>query len=85
MTDENYINGILAQLRREQATIQAMHNRPWWRVSILLRRPWKAKKDELKASLWDYLTKVHDCTDPAVGCSCTGDFRFPASYSSKIT
>lgn len=72
-----------SQLRREQAVIQAIHGRPWWRVGILLRRPWRSSfrlRDVRSArSLWAWLAVVHDCLDPAVACSCSGSFRFPRS------
>lgn len=72
---------ILVQLRREQACIQAIHARPWWRVGILLRRPWRREPPwrygwSLR-NLWSWLTVAHDCADPMVACSCTGGFRFP--------
>ena len=70
------------QLRREQACIQAMHDRPWWRVGILRRRPWRSTirrwpKESILSHLWAWLFVIHDCQDPAVGCSCSGGFRFP--------
>lgn len=75
-------DGILAQLHREQAAVQAMHSVPWWRAGILLRRPWasEAKRGQRESRLswaWAWLTVVHDCSDPSVGCSCSGGFRFP--------
>jgi hypothetical protein len=72
-------NGVMAQLRREQKVIEAMHRRPWWRVGVLHRRPWRKRWPSDVHGLWDWLTKTHDCSDPMVGCSCTDGFRFPAS------
>ncbi len=71
---------LLKQLRREQAVIQAMHSRPWWRIGIVGRRPWRASwRPRTLRQLWQWLTAAHDCRDPAVGCSCSGGFRFPTS------
>ncbi len=71
---------ILAQLRRERAAIEAVHALPWWRVGILLRRPWRAR-DVFACTTWrQWLFEVHDCQDPAVACSCSGGFRFPTGY-----
>jgi hypothetical protein len=74
------------QLRKEQACIQAMHHRPWWRVGILRRRPWRSPTrrwpgEPLLGYLWAWLFVKHDCQDPAVGCSCQGGFRFPKALS----
>lgn len=71
---------LLEQLRREQAAVAAMHRRPWWRVGVLLRRPWRAPKGPRNSGwrgLVDWLYASHDCQDPMVGCSCSGGFRFP--------
>lgn len=61
--------------------IQAMHRKPWWRVSILNRKPWRRhslfRYGYTLRELWNWLTVVHDCKDPAVGCSCSGGYRFP--------
>jgi hypothetical protein len=66
------------QLRRERAVIAAMHARPLWRVGILLRRPWRSPtRPQTIRDLWPWLRFAHDCADPAVGCSCSGGFRFP--------
>lgn len=77
---ESY-NRILEQLRREQAVIDAMHHKPWWRVGIFHRRPWRRHGPfnfgVNRYELWSWLTLVHDCADPAIGCSCAGGFRFP--------
>ena len=78
----NLCDAIERQLRREQAVIQAMHRKPWWRVGILNRRPWRSTArrgggETLRSWVWGWLTKVHDCADPAIGCSCSGSFRFP--------
>lgn len=73
---------LLRQLRREQAVIEAMHKRPWWRIGILHRRPWNSKahrypEDNLFTWIQVWLLVIHDCQDPMIGCSCTGSFRFP--------
>lgn len=65
------------QLRREQAVIHAMHHKPWWRVGIFNRRPWLSGLTVREVGLWSWLTVVHDCQDPVIGCSCSGGFRFP--------
>jgi len=60
---------LLKQLRREQAVIYAMHHRPWWRVGILLRRPWRARHPRYSPFLqwvYDWLFVHHDCADPLV-------------------
>lgn len=73
------------QLRREQAVIEAMHRRPWWRVGILLRRPWRASwRPETLRDVWPWLTVAHDCQDPVIGCSCSGGFRFPRHDDPEI-
>ena len=78
-TEEDHVD-LTNQLRREQAVIQAMHNRPWWRIGILARKPWCASwKPRTLRQLWQWLAAAHDCQDPAVGCSCTGGFRFPTT------
>lgn len=69
---------LLAQLRREQAVIEAMHRRPWWRLGILHRRPWRAS---YFTNIWTWLRVAHDCQDPMIGCSCSGSFRFPLEGS----
>lgn len=85
------------QLRREQMVIAAMHQKPWYRAGILARRPWRSalrrqRGESTLAWAWAWLTVVHDCADPAVGCSCSGSFRFPiepmpvalASYAAPV-
>jgi hypothetical protein len=72
------MSSIEAQLRREQAAIAAIHRRPWWRVGILLRRPWRSALRPVNfTGLVAWLRYAHDCQDPAVACSCSGGFRFP--------
>ncbi len=68
-------SAIIDQLRREQACIEAIHRKPCWRIGILLRRPWRDQHPTL--SVIDWLFRAHDCSDPAVACSCSGSFRFP--------
>lgn len=70
------------QLRREQRVIAAMHQKAWYRVGVLARRPWRSalrrqRGESILAWVWAWLTVAHDCADPAVGCSCSGSFRFP--------
>jgi len=68
---------------RACVVIQAMHDKPWWRVGILNRRPWRNPRKfkehghSFVSRLWNYCMTVHDCADPAVGCSCFGSYRFP--------
>lgn len=74
----------IGQLRREQAVIDAVHRRPWWRIGFLLRRPWRAPNGGRNRGIQgvvDWLCRLHDCSDPAVGCSCSGSFRFPSEGS----
>lgn len=76
------MNHHLRQLRREQAVIEAMHRKLFWRVGILNRRPWNSSlRRHPNESLFDWIRSwlfvVHDCKDPAIGCSCSGGFRFP--------
>lgn len=77
------MNHILRQLRREQAVIEAMHRKPFWRVGILDRKPWRSSLKRFPSEgwfdwIWSWLFVIHDCKDPAIGCSCSGGFRFPA-------
>jgi hypothetical protein len=72
----------LRQLRREQTVIEAMHRKPFWRVGILHRRPWRSGLKRLNGeSLFSWIRSwmfvIHDCKDPAIGCSCSGGFLFP--------
>jgi hypothetical protein len=74
---------LLGQLRREQAVIEAMRRKPIWRVGILDRRPWRSKLRKLNGEswfswAWSWLFAIHDCSDPAIACSCSGGFRFPS-------
>jgi hypothetical protein len=74
----------LRQLRREQAVIEAMHRKPFWRVGILHRRPWRSglkrsNGESLFSWIRSWLFVIHDCKDPAIGCSCSGGFRFPTN------
>lgn len=75
---ENYLR---RQLHREQQVILAMKHRPWWRVGVLLRRPWRRHGPFAYGfsfrELRNWTLIVHDCADPAIGCSCSGSFRFP--------
>jgi len=69
---------IEAQLRREQKVIEAIHHKPWWKIGILYRRPWRASwRPRTLREIVSWLLAAHDCADPAVGCSCSGGFRFP--------
>lgn len=76
------------QLRREQAAIAAIHAKPWWRIGVLLRRPWRAPAsvknrgacESFLKWISDWFLVIHDCQDPAVACSCSGGFRFPNGY-----
>lgn len=84
--DLRQLQGLLSRYRE---VTQAVHNRPWWRVGILLRRPWAVDPVPLDtarqqptwaggvAYVWSWLTVVHDCSDPSVACSCQGGFLFP--------
>lgn len=71
----------LEQYYRQLDAIEANHALPWWRVGILLRRPWRREPifgiPKSFKYLWGWLTLVHDCQDPAIMCSCSGGFRFP--------
>lgn len=84
--DLHQLQGLLSRYRE---VTQAVHNRPWWRVGILLRRPWAVDPVPLDtarqqptwaggvAYVWSWLTVAHDCSDPSVACSCQGGFLFP--------
>jgi hypothetical protein len=67
---------------RDNAVIRAMQRRASRNPirDFLWRRPWRSSSRPNLASLrdtWNWLAAAHDCSDPAVGCSCTGGFRFP--------
>lgn len=73
---------IVDHIARSNAVIQAMHDRPWWRTGFLLRRPWRVSS-KTAGSVWyrlrTWFNVTHDCSDPAIGCSCAGSYRFPWS------
>lgn len=67
---------------RDRAVIAAMQRRiarnPF--RDLLWRRPWRSNTRPNLSSLsdtLDWLRAAHDCSDPSVGCSCTGGYRFP--------
>jgi hypothetical protein len=73
--------------QRDQVVITAMQRRASRNPirDLLWRRPWRSpsrptRGDTLAITIrnyWQWLRMAHDCADPAVGCSCTGGFRFP--------
>ena len=77
--------------RRELGVIRAMQYRQRhflpFPVDILWRRPWRSsvgpglsRRHSLRINalnLWSWLRLAHDCSDPSVGCSCHGGFRYP--------
>jgi hypothetical protein len=71
------------QLNREREVIRAMQQRQRrWHGPVgdfLWRRPWRspAPVPPLGQGLINWLRAAHDCSDPSVGCSCTGGYRFP--------
>lgn len=52
----------------------------WWRCwGVFWRKPWRAShrpRWSRPLDVLDWLRKAHDCADPAVGCSCSGGFRY---------
>lgn len=77
------VSVLRAQLDRERTVIAAMHRQR--HLHILRRKPWRSRVKPIEgstlrvkiSSLWQWLRKAHDCADPAIGCSCSGSFRFP--------
>jgi len=68
------------QLQRERQVISAMQHRTKRNPvrDLLLRKPWKSPtKPHGWRDFWQWLVCAHDCSDPAVGCSCSGGYRFP--------
>lgn len=72
---------------RAVACIQARHHLPWWRIGVFLRRPWRRRMvwspswRWILHDLWAWLFICHDCSDPAVACSCTGSYRHPSEVA----
>lgn len=74
---------------REQEVIRAMQRRAARNPirDLMWRRPWRAPHGPNWRSArdaWQWLRAAHDCADPAVGCSCSGGFRFPADAGLSV-
>lgn len=81
-------------LARDREVIAAMQRRlernpvRW----LLWRKPWRAPHGmalrgyPLRSwpfNAWQWLAYAHDCSDPSVGCSCSGGYRFPRLQEEK--
>lgn len=83
-----------AKLSREREVIRAMQwrQRRWisWfpGLGLLWRKPWKSPAPMAISiridtatnvhNLVQWLRNAHDCSDPSIGCSCQGGYRFPS-------
>lgn len=90
LEDHRYRRIYSERLQREGEVIRAMQYRFAHRHPIrhfFWRKPWRStapigwsdgKTLTVKvANLVSWLRFAHDCTDPAVGCSCHPSYRFP--------
>ncbi|TDC30072.1 hypothetical protein E1211_24815 [Micromonospora sp. 15K316] len=67
---------------RDRECIAAMRNRIERNPvrGVLWRRPWRSRTRPNWRSprgVLAWLRAAHDCSDPAVACSCDGGYRFP--------
>jgi hypothetical protein len=75
---------------RDRDCIRAMQKRLGGVLGIFHRKPWRSSSKWYEGVLTDnytlrvrilnflgWLRHAHDCSDLAVGCSCTGGYRFP--------
>lgn len=74
---------LQAAIQRDQQIIRAMQRRSDRNPirSFLWRRPWRAPGHVPLRGFWQWLRNAHDCADPAVGCSCSGGFRYPRPHN----
>lgn len=94
-TLERQLRESRQEAERLRTALAAVRGRPWWRVGILLRRPWgvcslreavrggfanRGLLGGLRVGVY-WLTWEHDCTDPAVGCSCPGSPLRPFEWT----
>lgn len=86
LTDSELAKIYKECLDRDREVIRAMQQRAARNPirHFMWRKPWKSpSKTHFSFSkigflnLISWLARAHDCSDPAVGCSCSGGFRFP--------